>query len=878
MECRGGTNKNLPWEDDGSVSVLINDGSGLFLDRNIYLNGGLKGLADFDNDGFLDYLGTYFDTDCVVMTHQDGSTTSSCEHKTLQYFGNGKSHYPFNYVKKFSGALGSTCVADFDNDGNLDIATIGGKWEESSNSDDHSSVKILFGNGSGDFSLREYSYDNLSWSEIKNHARKIHGEYKFYSDYKIPEHPGVLECGDFNGDGYSDIVVANWRGENEITVLINNGSGVFINGDLYHGGHIFSAIPINYLPTSGSADWRDVVTYDFNSDGILDIAATNERAGTVEILLGEGGFIVPSTVEIISPPTYGTLVNRDGKITYQLDNSWLQTGFPPHVDKDFFEYTVKDSNGLESNVATVTIPLPEVYNGGDPPIEPSSTSDDDDSNSTVEPVYGAPVALPDLTEEIQVGSAGNFADPVTVDVLANDYDPGFHLFESYAIGGKPYGLSITDVNPALPDLKCSGSLEWQNAEPGSELTGSISLLNIGTPETDLNWQIIELPDWPSLTITPMSGMNLKPEDEAINLQVSVNAPAEEGITISGIIKIANSEDPGDYCELSITITTIDDSEPNEAPEADDDTVATDENATIVIGVLDNDDDPDGNVDPATVEIIDDPDHGSIDNINELTGEITYTPESGYNGPDSFTYSVKDNDGAESNTATVTIIVGDYNAPAEIRNEIPDNSETGVEIDLGSLAFEIYDFEGNSVTWSVETSPDIGSAYGVDESPEAKSCDITTILDYETSYTWYVNVTDSGSGVTTSEVFTFTTKSELTPEVKIKIKSPVAGGIYLKNKHLITTKLPFAVIIGGIDLEIEVENPDDVDINNLTIYIDNKPLETVIYNPLNSTYIVNWDERAIGMNTISAVLTDYDDEEINVDAVDVFVINLALGKR
>ena len=180
----------------------------------------------------------------------------------------------------------------------------------------------------------------------------------------------------------------------------------------------------------------------------------------------------------------------------------------------------------------------------------------------------------------------------------------------------------------------------------------------------------------------------------------------------------------------------------------------------------------------------------------------------------------------------------------------------------------------TVDWSVETVPDIGSASGINEATGSKSCDITTILAYDTTYTWYVNVTDSGSGITISEIFSFTTIAEATPEIEIKLKSPVAGGLYLKDKLLTVTKIPFAVIIGGIDLEIEVKNPGDVEINNITLFIDNVPLETVVYNPLNDTYKVTWDERVIGMSTVSVVLK-YDSVEKITDEMDVFILNLNL---
>ena len=57
-------------------------------------------------------------------------------------------------------------------------------------------------------------------------------------------------------------------------------------------------------------------------------------------------------------------------------------------------------------------------------------------------------------------------------------------------------------------------------------------------------------------------------------------------------------------------------------------------------------------------------HGTT-SVNPTTGAITYTPASNYTGPDSFTYKVKDNSGADSNVATVSITV---NAPPVASND------------------------------------------------------------------------------------------------------------------------------------------------------------------------------------------------------------------
>jgi len=107
------------------------------------------------------------------------------------------------------------------------------------------------------------------------------------------------------------------------------------------------------------------------------------------------------------------------------------------------------------------------------------------------------------------------------------------------------------------------------------------------------------------------------------------------------------------CELSddVQITV------NHRPVANDDKITTNLNTNIPIPVLDNDTDADGNstIDRGSILIKSQPQHGTLV-IDPVTGIVTYRPYSGYSGYDSFVYTVKDNYGAESNTAIVTIAV------------------------------------------------------------------------------------------------------------------------------------------------------------------------------------------------------------------------------
>jgi uncharacterized repeat protein (TIGR02543 family) len=96
--------------------------------------------------------------------------------------------------------------------------------------------------------------------------------------------------------------------------------------------------------------------------------------------------------------------------------------------------------------------------------------------------------------------------------------------------------------------------------------------------------------------------------------------------------------------------------PNSPPIANNDNASVVTGGSVNVNVLNNDSDPDGTLAPATVTVVDPPDHGTITSINLATGAITYQHDGSATTTDDFTYTVEDNDGAVSNTATVNISI------------------------------------------------------------------------------------------------------------------------------------------------------------------------------------------------------------------------------
>ncbi|MFN7015522.1 MAG: Ig-like domain-containing protein, partial [Bacteroidia bacterium] len=87
--------------------------------------------------------------------------------------------------------------------------------------------------------------------------------------------------------------------------------------------------------------------------------------------------------------------------------------------------------------------------------------------------------------------------------------------------------------------------------------------------------------------------------------------------------------------------------------ANNDAVITENGTTITIAVLSNDFDPDNNTFVITPGSVTDPANGTV--VVNPDGTITYTPDPGYEGEDTFTYQICDN-GSPVSCETATVIV------------------------------------------------------------------------------------------------------------------------------------------------------------------------------------------------------------------------------
>jgi FG-GAP-like repeat len=184
----------------------------------------------------------------------------------------------------------SVTSADFDGDGNPDLATANGGTN---------SVSVLLGDGNGsfgpnaDFTVGLYPYSvtsadfdgdgnpDLATADYFSDSVSVllgtgSGSFGRRTNFKAGDFPNSVISADLDGDGDPDLTTANYV-SNNVSVLLGIGSGSF-------GPK--TDFKVRQHPDS-------VTSADFDGDGNPDLATANGGFDTVSVMLGTGA---PSTM------------------------------------------------------------------------------------------------------------------------------------------------------------------------------------------------------------------------------------------------------------------------------------------------------------------------------------------------------------------------------------------------------------------------------------------------------------------------------------------------------------------------------------------------------------------------------------------------------
>ncbi len=282
---------------------------------------------------------------------------------------------------------------------------------------------------------------------------------------------------------------------------------------------------------------------------------------------------------------------------------------------------------------------------------------------------------------------------------------------------------------------------------------------------------------------------------------------------------------------------------NDAPVAQDDAVEVNEDSQVVIDVLDNDYDVDG--DTISIKDYTQPAHGEI-TLNP-DGTFTYTPNGDYNGSDSFTYTIKDENGATS-TATVNINVNPVN-DAPVLDLEADAAKTTITYDSQSASFN----NAVGVYWLDENGDPVDAQIILDGSDNTDFGEIFS-MNSEAGNIQFFIIADGASIVDGSTVFSFDADGKLL----INGAEPTKPVFYSEDGKNPDGKQFFLITDNGDGTHtIAIEDQTDSDFNDVVLTLtetssgDGTGYET--------TYVENSSPVSIASDTVE--ITDVDDTNI-----------------
>ena len=380
----------------------------------------------------------------------------------------------------------------------------------------------------------------------------------------------------------------------------------------------------------GSATATVNVMVNDNPTALDDSATTSEDMPVTIAVLGNDSDLDTDSLSVnaTTAPANGTVViNVDDTITYTPNTNFNGS--------DSFTYTVIDGNG-GSAIATANV---TVNAGNDDP----TTVDD------------AAVTSEDT--------------PVTINVLANDSDLDGDTLSVNATTVPANGTVVINVDDTItytPNANFNGAdsftytvIDGNGGSATATVTATVNVTNnaptavddIASTSEDVAVTIDVLsndsdPDGDSVTVNavtpPTNGSVLINGDQTVSYTPADNFNGSDSFSYT----VSDGQGATDTASVTVSISAV-----NDAPTAVEDNASTSEDVVVIIDVLSNDEEPDG--DSLTVNSVTQPPNGLV--VVNADETVSYTPVSNFQGSDSFNYTVADGQGG-TDTATVTVTV------------------------------------------------------------------------------------------------------------------------------------------------------------------------------------------------------------------------------
>ncbi|MFY8297651.1 tandem-95 repeat protein [Pseudoalteromonas sp. SS15] len=465
-------------------------------------------------------------------------------------------------------------------------------------------------------------------------------------------------------------------------ISINNGSVTYTPNANANGSDSFT-----YTVKDSAQAESNVATVSITITPVNDLPVAanfapsiNEDTPTSALTIRASATDVEDTnptgnIEVATGPSLGSVaINQTaGTLTY--------TPNPDVSGSDSLTYTILDSEGGRSNTATISITIASV---NDTPVISGTpqTSVDEDALYSFTPTASdvdndsltfSVTNLPSWAEfDTQTGKLSGTPTDEHVGTTSNITISVNDGTDSASLTA--FSLEVVNTNDAPTGQDTSFTLD-EGATLSRDLNNG--LLTLASDDDSDSGDTLTV----SAVTQPQYGQLTLNSDGSFSYVHDGSENHSDSFTYQ--VNDNNSASSSAYT-VTLTITPVAD-----APTTVNDTATTDEDTAVMINLLANDSDPEGDMVSSSTAIVTHPSNGSVSITN---GVATYTPTANTNGQDTFTYTVKDAANNTSEQATVTVTVNAVNdAPVAANKTISINEDAASEAtNLRALATDIED--------------------------------------------------------------------------------------------------------------------------------------------------------------------------------------------
>jgi len=463
--------------------------------------------------------------------------------------------------------------------------------------------------------------------------------------------------------------------------------GVVLNPDgtgPLPGRKLPPALPPLNIPSATAMAALDTATVTVNVGSVRRRSSRDRRLGfdpRMETLRSSSvlpGIVTPNDTDLdgdtlvisaVSNPSNGSVVlNPDGTVTFTPNANFHGTAT--------FDYTISDGNG-GTDTATVTVNVGSVNDVPDAIDDSVSTDEDTDIILSVSDIVTPNDT--DLDGDTLVISA--VSNPSNGSVVLNPDGTVTFTPDANFHGTATFDYTISDGNGGTDTATVTVNVGSVNDAPvaidDSVSTDEDTAIVLGISDivdpndTDLDGDTLVI----TAVSNPSNGSVVLNSDGTVTFTPDANFHG----TATFDYTISDGNGGTDTATVTVNVGSV-----NDAPVAIDDSVSTDEDTAIVLGISDivdpNDTDLDG--DTLVITAVSNPSNGSV--VLNSDGTVTFTPDANFHGTATFDYTISDGNGG-SDTATVTVNVGSVNdGPVAINDSVSTDEDTTLVLSISEI--------------------------------------------------------------------------------------------------------------------------------------------------------------------------------------------------